>query len=108
MSAKIEDLPQFSVCKNKVVEFESTWSLERVYDKAIPIPTQTDPINKMEHKSTNVQEYKDDETQTESFANTAPAAINEKKLTESLRLLSAIMESEVKLGTTNIFKFQSN
>lgn len=28
----------------------------RVYDKAIPIPTQTDPINKTEHKSTSSQE----------------------------------------------------
>lgn len=30
----------------------------RIYDKAIPIPTQTDPINKTEHKSTNAIELK--------------------------------------------------
>lgn len=24
-----EDLPEFSECENEVVEFESTWSLER-------------------------------------------------------------------------------
>lgn len=90
MSAKstVEDLPVFSDCENQVIEFESTWSLERYfflieenkcskrrnksenlmmtflylfcseYEKAIPIPTQTDPVNKMEHKSTNTMEIK--------------------------------------------------
>lgn len=31
----------------------------RIYDKAIPIPTQTDPIRKTESKSTSSREYKD-------------------------------------------------
>lgn len=30
----------------------------RVYDKANPIPTQTEPVNKNEDKSTNVHEVK--------------------------------------------------
>lgn len=47
-------------------------------------------------------------TQTESIPIKIPVAVNEKKLIESLRTLSVLMEAEVKLGTTNIFKFQSN
>lgn len=174
MSAKSlpEDFPVFSECENQVVEFESTWNLERclfqncfiltyswfirmnsffyhfywrVYDKAVPIPTQTDPINKPEHKSTNSQESKHSavsvvlhfkfnrckehnpilsiytrspnlfkfffnfnfQSQTEPLLK-SQAPVNEKKLMESLRVLSALMESEVKLGTTNVFKFQAN
>lgn len=106
----------------------------RIYDKAIPIPTQTDPINKTEHKSTNSVELKHNtvkligiffsfalflgfilnkhsmlllsfQTQTEPYSMKSPVAVDEKKLINSLRKLAALMESEVKLGTTSVFKF---
>lgn len=36
-----------------------------------------------------------------------PIAVDERKLVESLRKLSVLMETEVKLGTTSVFKFQN-
>lgn len=104
-----------------------------MYDKALPIPTQTDPINKMEHKSTSSQEVKHSsvslpifflikrillefvmttnlkfQTQTEPLeAMATPVKVDEQKLINSMRTLSVLMENEVKIGTTNAFKFQN-
>lgn len=55
--AKFLDLFGFFLMNR--IQYSFLESLSRVYDKALPIPTQTDPINKMEHKSTSSQEVKD-------------------------------------------------
>ena len=48
------------------------------------------------------------QTQTEPLeAMTVPLKVDEQKLINSMRTLSVLMEQEVKIGTTNAFKFQN-
>lgn len=52
--------------------------------------------------------YQKFQTQTEPFeAMTVPLKVDEQKLINSMRTLSVLMENEVKIGTTNAFKFQN-
>lgn len=83
-SKDLLDYPIFTEHDCEIVQFESTWGLEkyrysywkyhstanylivfvsqiffdRVSDKAIPIPTQTDPVNESLDKATNTNEMK--------------------------------------------------
>lgn len=46
------------------------------------------------------------QTQTEPYANYGSSTFNEQRLADSLRDLADIMERELKLGTTNVFRFR--